>query len=145
MNLSEFLSLFRQGKVSAASHMKNLLEMAMADGSYDDVEDKLLNKLAKKHSISQKKLNSIRDSQDSIEFTVPENDVEKFNQLYDLVHMMVIDNRIAREELKLCKLFAKKFGYEQDKADELIDSIASNIQNGQTLKETKKRVSWLIN
>ena len=144
MILSEFLNLFKQGKVSATSHMKNLLEMAMVDGEYDDTEDKLLIEIAKKHKISQKKLHEIKDTKDHIEFIVPKEDSEKFNQLFDLVHMMVIDDRIAAEELRLCVLFAKKFGYESEKANELVNSIASNIQNGQNLKETKKRVSWLM-
>src|SRR6478736_661459 len=100
--LSEILNLFKQGKESARSHMKNLIEMA---GSKE----------------------------------------EKFSQLYDLVHMMSIDKNIHDEELKLCNLFAVKFGYERNKVKELIESIQLNIGNGNKAEEAFKRVAFLIN
>ncbi len=56
MKISKFLQLFKQGKVGAKSHMKNLIEVAMVDGEYDKTEEKLLNGLAKKHRISKKQL-----------------------------------------------------------------------------------------
>ena len=34
MNFPEILSLFRQGKGTAKSHMKNLIEMAAVDGNF---------------------------------------------------------------------------------------------------------------
>jgi len=144
MLLTEFLSLFKQGKVSAHSHMKNLLEMAMVDGEYDKTEDKLLKQLARKYGISQSKLEEIRKNKENIEFVVPEKSEEKFNQLFDLVNMMVIDEHIAREEMSLCNVFAKKFGFDSNNSAELVDSIASNIRNGQSLKETRTRVQWLL-
>ena len=145
MILTEFLNLFRQGKVSAHSHMKNLLELAMADGHYDPEEDKFLHKLASKHGVAKKKIDEIRDDPNAVEFVIPETSKEKFQYLFELVNMMVIDNHVADEELHLCEIFAIKFGYDKSKAPELVSAIASNIRNGQPLKETKKRVSWLIN
>ena len=144
MILSEFLNLFKQGKVSAHSHMKNLIEIAMADGHFDVVEGKFLNELATKHGVKKKDLEAIKENKVEVKFVVPEDSQEKFNHLFELVHMMVIDNHIDREELKLCVIFAKKFGYNQQHCQELVDSIASNIRNGQTFKETQKRVNWII-
>ena len=145
MILSEFLSLFKQGKVSAHSHMKNLLEMAMADGQYEPSEDELLNTLAAKNGISKKKLEEIRGTQDQIEFVVPEDDGVKFQQLYDLVHMMVVDDDVDQEEFRLSILFAKKFGYPAEKAEEIVESLASNISLGNSWQETRKRMEWILN
>lgn len=144
ISFSEFLNLFRQGKVSAKSHMKNLIEMAMIDGHFDTSEYDLLKKIAKKHNISQKKLKEIQDELQDIEFEVPENEEEKFTQLYDLVHMMTIDDYIDKEEVKLCEIFAKKFGYNENNVGELVGSIADNIKHGQDRKETLRRVDWLM-
>jgi len=144
MNLQEFLGLFRQGKISAKSHMKNLLEMAWADGEFDQSEKDFLNKLSRKYGVSKRQLDEIRQEKDTIHFIVPEDEDEVFTELFELVQMMVIDEDIDREELRLCILFAKKFGYKHDSCEELVDSIASNIRNGHSLDETKRRVEWLI-
>ena len=81
MILSEFLNLFKQGKVSAHSHMKNLLEIAFADGHFDEIEGKLLNKLASKHGVNKKVLEDIKSKKIEVDFIIPENPKEKFNQL----------------------------------------------------------------
>lgn len=144
MNFSEILSLFNQGKGTAKSHMKNLIEMAAADGNFDDVEYELLKTIAKRNGISENKLKEIRKNPDHITFEVPKDTQEKFYQLYDLVHMMSIDNNIHDEEAKLSVLFAIKFGYPRIHVKELIDTIRLNIANKQSYDETMKRCKLLM-
>ena len=145
MNFSDILSLFRQGKGTARSHMKNLIEMAAPDGNFDTSEHDLLKQIARRNNISEGHLKSIHKNPDSIRFEVPADKVEKFGQFYDLVHMMSIDNSIHDEEMKLCNLFAVKFGYPREKAGEVIKSIQSNIKNDQSHTETFKRIEWMLN
>lgn len=145
MKFSQFLGLFKEGKVGAKSHMKNLIEMAMVDGHFDKSEKSLLESIAKKYGISDAQLQAIHDDPTAIEFEVPKNEDQKFEQLFDLVNMMVADDYTDREEIKLCGVFARKFGYKEEKSDELVDAVANNIQNGSTLKDTKVRVNWLLN
>ena len=145
MNISEFLQLFREGKVGAKSHMKNLLELAYVDGHFDDSENILLNKLAKKHNISEKQLEEIKQNPDAIKFEIPKKDKDKFEQLYDLVSMMLADEYTDTEEFKLCVIFAKKFGYKESSAHEIVDTIAGNLKHGQSSAETMKRVELLFN
>ncbi len=144
MNISEILSLFHQGKGSAKSHMKNLIEMAAVDGSFDKVEHDLLKTIAKRNGISENQLKEIRNNPGGIKFEVPSDKKVKFHQLYDLVHMMTIDKAIHHEEIKLCNLFAVKFGYRRESIKELIDTIKSNIQNGQGHDETMKRAELML-
>lgn len=145
MKFSEILSLFRQGKGTARSHMKNLIEMAAVDGNFEPIEYDLLKTIAKRNSISESQLKEIKNNPHDVVFEVPSDKREKFHQLYDLVHMMSIDNAIHDEEAKLSYLFAIKFGYSKDHAKELIEAIRNNILNKQTHDETMKRVEWMIN
>src|SRR5262245_44628932 len=131
MNFSEILSLFRQGKGTARSHMKNLIEMAAVDGNFDSIEHDLLKKIARQNNISESHLKDIHKNPHKVEFVLPTDKREKFNQFYDLVHMMSIDNSIHDDEMKLCNLFAVKFGYPRERSSEMIKSIQSNIQNSQ--------------
>ena len=144
MNIQELLSLFNKGKATAKSHMKNLIEMAAVDGNFDPVEYDLLKKIAKKNNISESQLKDIRSNPQGIKFELPQDKKERFHQFYDLVHMMSIDNAIHPEELKLCSLYAIKFGYRRESAQELINTIQSNIKFGQNHDEAFRRVDMLI-
>ena len=144
MNFSEILNLFRQGKTGAKSHMKNLIEMAAVDGNFDDVEYDLLRLIAKRNGISDSQLKAIKANPGAIKFEIPEDPKERFYQLYDLVHMMTVDNEIHPEETKLSNLFAIKFGYPKEKADSLIEAIQGNIENGQDHAETMIRLALML-
>ena len=144
MGIQEILSLFHKGKASAKSHMKNLIEMAAVDGNFDQVEYDLLKKIAKQNNISESQLKEIRENPQGIKFELPTDKSERFRQFYDLVHMMSVDNQVHPDEMKLCDLFAVKFGYPKNKSKELIDTIRLNIQNGQTSEETLKRALMII-
>src|SRR5687767_242978 len=144
MNFADILSLFHQGKGTARSHMKNLIEMAAADGNFDLAEHDLLRKIAKRNNITEGHLKDIHKSPEKVKFQVPDDKLEKFHQFYDLVHMMSVDNSIHDEEMKLCNLFAVRFGYPREKSGDVIKSIQSNINNSQTHEETFKRVEWML-
>jgi uncharacterized tellurite resistance protein B-like protein len=145
MKFSDILSLFRQGKSTARSHMKNLIEMAVVDGNFDLVEHNLLTRIAERNNVSEDHLKKIKENREKIEFELPQDGQEKFAQFYDLVHMMTIDKTIHQEEMNLCNIFAVKFGYPRYKANDIIASIQSNISNGQDSTETYKRVAWMLN
>ncbi len=144
MNFAEILGICRQGKATAKSHMKNLIEMAAVDGNFDSIEYDLLKSIAKRNSISENQLKEIRNNPRGIKFEVPTDSKEKFGQLYDLVHMMSIDKSIHPEEMKLSEIFAIKFGYNRNRVKELISTIQSNIDHGQDQEETMKRAARLI-
>lgn len=145
MNFTDILNLFHQGKGTAKSHMKNLIEMAAADGHFDSPEYDLLKVIAKRNNISESQLKDIQKNPQGITFEVPADKKEKFHQLYDLVHMMTVDNTIHPEEMKLCNLFAIKFGYQQNQVEELIKTIQSNISYGQGHDEAMRRAEWMLN
>lgn len=138
MKFSELLSLFKESNSISRSHMKNLFEIAMVDSHFDDSEYDLLKKLAQKHKVSEKELNKIKEDPDKVKFEVPRDENKKFEQLFDLVQMMIIDDQIFNEELNLCKIFAKKFGYKN--GEEMVNIIAQNIANGLSWQESKERV-----
>jgi hypothetical protein len=104
----------------------------------------LLNSIAKRNGISEGQLKDIRRNPGGIKFEVPGDRKEKFHQIYDLVHMMTVDKAIHDEELKLCNLFAIKFGYQRERVKELIETIQANINNGQGHDETMKRAELMI-
>ncbi len=144
MSLLDLLKAFKQGGGTAKSHIKNLIEMAAADGDFLAVESSLLKSIAKRNGISEKQLEQIRRNQKNIKLEIPSNKKERFHQFYDLVHMMCVDKSIHEEEMKLCNLFAIKFGYDRDNIDQLIQSILSCIEYNRDADDTMGRVLRLI-
>ena len=142
MKISELIGLCKEERTTVKSHMKNLLEMAMIDSHFDDNEYHLLKKLAKKHKVSDKELQKIQENPDKVKFEIPEDENEKFKQFYELVNMMTIDDKIMEEEVNLCKIFAKKFGYRNQ--EKLVNAVTQNIKYGQPWEETKKRVKMML-
>lgn len=140
MNFKEIISLFKQGKTTAKSHMRNLIEIAAADGGFGDEERRLLEYVAQRNNISAVELNDIQADTTKVPFEIPKSEEDKFSQLYDLVHMMYVDKNIHSEELRLCELFAIKFGYRKEAVKEMIETIRQNIENWTGPKETMKLV-----
>jgi uncharacterized tellurite resistance protein B-like protein len=143
MKFTDLLKAFKQSG-TVRSHMKNLIEMAAVDGHFHDSEKALLKSIAKRNGISESQLEEIQKNPGAIQFEIPKDDSEKFHQLYDLVHMMSIDNQVHSEEQNLCNLFAIKFGYKREKTRDLIEAIRLNIKNSITHDEAIKRVKMLL-
>ena len=143
MKFTDLLSIFKQSG-TVRSHMKNLIEMAAVDGHFHDSEKELLNSIARRNGISGSQLEAIRSNPGGIQFEIPKDEKEKFHQLYDLVHMMSIDNEVHAEEQNLCNLFAIKFGYKREMSRDLIEAIRQNIKNNISHDEAMKRVKMLL-
>ena len=143
MKFTNLLGIFRQGK-AGQSHIKNLIQMAAADGHLHDAEKELLKSIARREGISESQLAELQKHPENVEFEVPQDGSEKFHQLYDLVNMMGIDNHVHANEQDLANLMAVKFGYRPEIARELIDVIRQNIKNGSTADEAMKRAQLMI-
>jgi uncharacterized tellurite resistance protein B-like protein len=128
MNFKDIIDLFKQGKATAKSHMRNLIEIAVADGGFGIEEQRLLEYAAQRNNISKSQLSDIQSNASIVRFEVPGSEEEKFFQLYDLVHMMSVDKNIHAEELRLCEIFAIKFGYRKEVVREMIEMIRQNIE-----------------
>ena len=142
MKFSELIGMHKEGKTTSKSHIKNLLEMALIDSHFDDREYQLLKKLAKKHKVSKKELKEIQENNANVEFELPVDENEKFEQFYELVYMMTADKKILKEEVNLCIIYAKKFNYNNQ--PELVNAITQNIKNNLPWQESRKRVALLL-
>ena len=126
------------------SHLKNLWEVAMSDGHIDDREVKLLYQIADRHGVGRGRVNKIKKNMNEIDFFKPDNDQERFDQIYDLVMMMMADSEIDENEMRVCNKYAEKLGFDKRIVDELVYSISSNITVGNNPEETKERIKFML-
>ena len=140
MSINDIIELFKTGKASAKSHMRNLIEIAAADGNLAGEEQRLLEYAAVRNNISREQLKEIQANASNVPFKAPGNKRDKFYQLYELVHMMSVDQSIHAEELRLCEIFALQFGYRREIVREMIELIRKNIEQWIGPEETMKMV-----
>jgi uncharacterized protein (TIGR00645 family) len=143
-NLNEIITLVRTGKTGARSHIKNLIRIAAVDGNLDSDEQKVLISVAKMNNISMAELSQLQKDASGVKMEIPTDPDERFFQFYDLILMMSADQLIHKNEMRLCELFAKKFGYRKEIVKDLIEKIRQSIQSGKGPQETLELVTPLI-
>jgi uncharacterized tellurite resistance protein B-like protein len=144
MNFKDIMNHFKKGDTTAKSHMRNLIEIAAADGGFGVEEQRLLEYAAQRNNISKTQLKGIQAHASKVHFEVPKTEEDRFFQLYDLVHMMSVDKNIHSEELRLCEVFAVKFGYRKEVVGEMVETIRQNIEKWIGPKETMQIVSRMM-
>lgn len=120
----DILELFTgKKKKRAKGHLKNLLEVATSDGSLDGIEVDFLLSLAGRFNISEQELREIKDHPSLVEYNPPTADRERFDHLYQLVSMMMVDGKVHEKELEICKNFAVKLGLRPEFVADMIQVI----------------------
>ncbi|WP_321827222.1 tellurite resistance TerB family protein [Maribacter dokdonensis] len=126
-----FQELFESfDKKKRKSHFKNLLAVAMADGNLDNIEFDYIMQLADKCYMSRDEVKRVLDFPEAITFHPPKTNRERFDQMYDLVTVMLIDGRIDDREMQLCKVFAMKLGFKPAIVDKLVLDLIDNAVEG---------------
>jgi uncharacterized membrane protein YebE (DUF533 family) len=111
------------------SHVRNLIKMASADGTVDDVELKFLNRVARRYGVTPEEVQHIIDNQDQYTFTPPADKEDRHAQFLNLTIMMMIDDVIDDNEMAILKKFAIGLGYPIGKIDKLIQTAINCVKD----------------
>ena len=141
MGLFDFFT--NSAQAQRKSHLKNLLQVGMADGNLDQVELKYLIDLARKLKMPEDELQEILSGAEKVKFSPPSSFEAKVDQLHDLVHMMVINGEVHEQELKICKSFALKLDILPKMVDDLVDQMVHRTRKGESREEIVKELSSL--
>ena len=119
-----FSNIFKSDKEGLRrSHVKNLIEVALADGHLATEEWNMMVFLAEKFNISEHQIKDIKDNPDKVEFVVPKTHEESIMQIEDLLMVMTVDHEISPNEVALIKKIAVKLNVLPQKVDEIIAKI----------------------
>jgi hypothetical protein len=138
MNALDHLS--RKGK----SYIKQLLQVAMADGQLDEAEFKNLMKTATKFGFSEEEILQIRNNLDTIKFTPPSGTKDTFHLIFDLVWMMMVDGHVYEREMFMCENLAMQLGYAPEMVTDLVGFIKKNIAIGVSADETYLKLEKML-
>jgi hypothetical protein len=107
------------------SHFANLCQLALADAFVTKDELEYLNKLCAHFNLNKEDFDYIMDNAYSIPFYAPKSSMERLEQIYDLVRMVLIDESIDERKVLLCIGVAEKLGFKAHIVGDLIKALVN--------------------
>lgn len=95
------------------SHLRNLIELAKADGHLHPAEEKLIYKMGEKYGLKDRQVASLLRSGKKTDMQIPDSHEEKMDQLYDIVMMVYADGVVEPSEIEFCEEVVEQFGYDK--------------------------------
>lgn len=152
------MAQFNPNKKAQMAHVINLLAIASLDDKITEEEKQLVFSIANQFGLNEDEFDLCLSkavegkNEGKVVIEVPKTDEDKTFYLKNLTTMMMIDGQIDDAEKQYIKFVAEKFGYDGDKAlDILINSVYDDFcktsgdtketaSNGASTKETGKSV-----
>ena len=103
------------------------MALAYADGKFSDEERQYVANVATEVGMTADEMKQIINDPDSIRFIMPENDIEKIEQLYDLILLMMIDGDLNENEMIFCRAMAIKMKIPYQVVDEMVAKVINFI------------------
>ena len=101
-------------------HIQNLIAVAYADGNIDEDEEEFLFDMAEDYGISKGTVKGLLKNADKLHFLVPEDPIDREEQLVNIIFMSMLDGEFHDNEYALCLDVAKKLELTEKDLNEAI-------------------------
>lgn len=108
MGLFGFFSKDTPQMENNKSHLKNLIAVAMSDGSLDINEAKALFSVASRLGINELSVREIVSNHTDIKFILPKERKDRIQQFWDLIMIILADGKVEEREIHIFENFASK-------------------------------------
>ena len=127
-------------------HLLNLAALAKADGHIDAREMNFIIAVGKKNGINSTEVQSLVSGSKGIENSdLPTNDSERFDQIFDLVDMMLADGVVDETEMDFCIMMAEKLGFRKAIVGVLVRKISQGVKDGLPRERIKEESNSFLN
>lgn len=124
------LTLFEPRKVKQEkAHVKNLIALANVDGVLAHSELNLIFKFAEARGLRKEEVEALLEEPYNSDFKIPASDTERFNQIFELIEVMLADGKVEDSEVDFCITIAQKLGFSKAFAGVVVNKIAMGISN----------------
>ena len=126
-------------------HLQNLAVLAKADGHIDDREMNFIIAVGKKNGLSSTKVKELVTGARGMSNDIPTNDSERFDQIFDLVDMMLADGIVDDNEMDFCIMMAEKLGFRKAIVGVLVRKISQGVKDGHPRERIKEESDVFLN
>lgn len=127
------------------SHIINLGALAKVDGHLDPSEMKFIIAIGEKHGMKPDEVRNLVSGVKPTDSQLPTNDSERFDQIYDLVEMMLADGIVDESEMDFCINMASKLGFKKSIVGVLVRKISMGVKDGLTRDSIKQEAQSFLN
>ncbi|MCT4296260.1 hypothetical protein HZP23_00155 [Elizabethkingia anophelis] len=113
-------------------HFLRLYQMALSDDDFSLAELKMLYKIAEERGVPAKSLDEILLSPVNTRNILPQTIEEKIAYLYDLVLMILSDDRIDINERIALEKYIRLFGFTEENISAIAEYLLEAVRNGKT-------------
>lgn len=143
----DFLNHFdHHGKKQNKEHFMNLLQVALADGKIDQTEMETLHRIGRKMSLTDHEIDDLIEATNKSTYNPPHEFFKRFEQVYDIVKIILADNIIDENEMHLANVFAAKSGFVESEIPYLLEMLINGIKQDideedlfEVYKKTRKK------
>ena len=108
----------------------HLIQITLADGEVTDKESKMLHRIGKKLGFTDPEIDTLL-SRTAKSSYIPHYELSKrFDELYEIVKLGLVDGNIDESELHLANIFALTAGFKNEEIPILLDVLIEGIKNG---------------
>jgi uncharacterized membrane protein YebE (DUF533 family) len=126
-------------------HLSNLAALAKADGHIDAREMSFIKAVGKKNGISEADVEALVSGAKGTSNHIPTNDSERFDQIFDLVDMMLADGVVDETEMDFCIMMAEKLGFRKAIVGVLVRKISLGVKDGLPKARIKEESESFLN
>lgn len=125
-------------------HLRNLVFLAKVDGKLNEVERDLIFRIGLKYGLKDYFIAELIEEIPDFDFRLPASDYERFDQIYDLVQLMVSDGIVDDHELDFCVDMAERLGFRKAVVGVLVRKISQGVSNGQNRDLIRKEAEAFL-
>ena len=123
----------------AKNQLSVLIKLALQDGSIDQSERDLILRIGTAHGLSKAEVEDIiQNPKKEINFEKL-SDEERFEILYNLVHLMKVDGEIFDEEISYCMKLTRKLGFPLEAIMDLYSQVHANVKLTAEINKIKRK------
>ncbi|WP_303312507.1 TerB family tellurite resistance protein [Hymenobacter sp. BT730] len=119
--------------------------MAKADGHIDEREMTFIVAVGKKNGMRAEDVRNLVANTNMPAMVVPDNDSERFDQIFDLVDMMLADGVVDDHEMDFCIDMARKLGFRKAIVGVLVRKISLGVKDGLPREQIKQESQSFLN
>ena len=128
MNILEHLD--HHDKKQNKDHFMDLIQVALSDGVIDQKELEMLHRFGRKMGFTDLETDDLIEATTKAVYNPPYEFFKRFEQVYNIVKMILADDVIDKNEMRLANSFATKLGFSEIEIPKLLFLLINGIKEG---------------
>lgn len=134
--MSTIAQIFESGEQKGLKgHFRNLVMLARVNGKIEEKEQNLLNRMARRLSLTDDQVKEICEHVDEYPMVPPHSREERYERFVRFVQMVLVDGSVDPSEKTLVLQYGVALGMEETTVEEKYEAVVKMWLNGMDAQE----------